>query len=209
MRHARATHGGVTPSERRATELRRARSALFWKTFVAASAAVALSVALVTSLRDREHANDRERGRVELTGAFSAGPAAVPVEAEPAEDAAGAGATILPSGGAASQQPEAAMAMSSSAAADAGDASALAPVLAAPTVDGSLDAGVATAAAIGTEAAGTAPRAGADAADAGPPAPDPWAPPPMSAGAGRFVTERNLPAYGVWPYASLFIVAPR
>jgi hypothetical protein len=247
-----------TDSERQAAELRWARSVKFWKRVAGASVAAALLVVIVTSLRDRnESRNEAERrGRVETTAARASAPpapAATDVVAEDTLDADADGAELS----------------APAAAPDAGDAAtttttggeivladaAVAPPASAAMVDAALDAGASDLAAADTDAATTAALAPPDAGDAA--APDPWAPPSMSAGAGPFVTEapywaasafqsnpnagagrfmteappwsasaftsnpeagagpftteRNLPAFGVWPYGTLFpfVVPPR
>jgi hypothetical protein len=184
-------------------ELRRARSATTWKMIASAAAAGALSAVIVTSLHDRKDERRSEGQRPTVTvptqtiaSDASAGPAApagalaASAPGEPAPPAAPAEpAQQGPAGEPAS------IATTTGAELDGGTDAAGGRDVATPTVaanaapGGAPDAGPEDAGpSAGVEEAGPS-EAERAARDAGGAAPDPWAPPPMSAGAGRFTTE--------------------
>ena len=225
-------------SERREIELRRARSARMWKMIVSASAAGALTVALVTSLRD-DHASrardghgdaaeTQEPSRVETTGAETPRPAetrsaraatvGIPNAPVSPDDTAGttpgasgdgtAGAisTTTTSSATVDAAPLATAPLATAPPATAPIATAAAPTATAPPADTSSDGST-------TSDAGAAPAPGSDqgqyAREASAPdgggardaqAPDPWAPPSMSAGAGPFSTQ--APYWGASSWVS-------
>jgi hypothetical protein len=185
--------------ERPETKLKRARSATFWKVIVSASTAAALSIVAVTWLHDRsdarEEAQHTQRDPAAAVAARQLPPVPVSTPTElgvPSSDTAF----------------EASTKTTTSARPDAVDVAARSFDLAAPTVApatrvatagraGSTDAGPASDAPYLTTAEAT-PHDDGEARDASasspspPPrkaAPNPWAPPRMSAGAGPFLTE--------------------
>ena len=215
-------------SERREIELRRARSARMWKMIVSASAAGALTVALVTSLRD-DHASrardghgdaaeTQEPSRVETTGAETPRPAetrsaraatvGIPNAPVSPDDTAGTtpGASGDGTAGAISTTTTSSATVDAAPLATAPLATAppaTAPPATATPADvssdgGSTDAG-ATAAPGGGQDRYASEASATDGGDAGAAqARDPWAPPSMSAGAGPFSTQAPYWGASAW-----------
>ena len=196
-------------TERHASELRRARSATFWKTVVTAGAAFALSVVVITSLQDRRrrYARDDDRESRRIATLEARGAASVSTETTPlgdTSDFSARSAAPRPSETAAFAEP---MAPTTTPA----PASFVVVVVAAPTPTLAMPATPLRtlgdpAAASGAAEKTTADRRAAPVAEAeanvAVERPNPWAPPPMSAGAGPFITE--APYWG----ASAFVSDP-
>jgi hypothetical protein len=192
------------PYKRPESELTRARSATFWKVIVSASAAAAVSIASVTWLHDRSDAREEAQHTQREPAA------AVAARQLPRVPASTATELVVPSSDTALG---ASTTITTSARPDAVDIAARSSDLAAPTVAltaapatrvatagraGSTDAGPTSDAPELTTAEASPAHDEGEARDAStstpspPPrkaAPNPWAPPRMSAGAGPFVTE--------------------
>jgi hypothetical protein len=189
------------------SELTRARSATFWKVIVSASAAAAVSIASVTWLRDRSDAREEAQHTQREPAA------AVAARQLPRVPVRTATELVVPSSDTAFGASTTVTTITTSARPDAVDVAARSSDLAAPTIAltaapatrvatagraGSTDAGPTSHAPELTTAEASPPHDEGEARDASastpspPPrkaAPNPWAPPRMSAGAGPFLTE--------------------